>query len=92
LAKNFDTNEALADFQVYAERVREKLDGMGIDFEEVYAKSLVIKCGAKTFRPKKIEVAYYFVAIGKSLRVEYGVMTDAGILQIAFEYFRPASK
>jgi hypothetical protein len=94
LAKDPDTNEALADFQVYAGKVRDQLAGMGIDFEEVYATSFIVKFGAKTttFHPKKIEVGYNFVALGKSPRVEYGVMTDTDILQIASEYFRPAAK
>ena len=93
LAKNPDANEALADFQVYAERMSGRLDGMGIDFEEIYATSFVVKRGAKTttFRPKK-GVGYYFVALGKTPRVEYGVMTDTSILQIASEYFRFAAK
>ena len=44
LAKDPDTNEALADFQVYAGKVRDQLAGMGIDFEEVYATSFIVKC------------------------------------------------
>ena len=93
LDKNPDTNEALADFQVYAERVRGQLEGMGIAFEEVYATSFVVKCGAKTmrFRPK-IGVGYYFTAPGKSPHVEYGVRTDVDILQVAKDQFHPTSK
>jgi hypothetical protein len=81
--KDPDTNEALADFQDNAGRVRDRLAAIGIDLEEVYATSLIVKCGEKTttFRPKKIKVGYYFVAVGKSPRVEYGVMTDSDILR-----------
>jgi len=94
LSNNPDTNESLADFQFYATRVREKLHDAGIDFQEIYALSFAIKYGTKTttFRPKKTTVGYYFVAPGRSPRVEYGVMTDADILHIATEYFHLASK
>jgi hypothetical protein len=90
LDKEPDTNEALADFQVYAARVHEQSHDAGFNFVEIYASSFVVKCGAKTtvFRPKKIQIGYYFVAPGKRPRVEYGVMADMGILQIASEYFR----
>jgi len=93
LDKNPDENEALADFQVYAERVRGQLERMGIAFEEIYATSFVVKCDAKTrrFRPKT-GVGYYFVAPGKLPHVEYGVMTDADILQVAREHFHPTPK
>jgi len=93
LSKDADTNEALADFQYYAGRLREQLRHAGVDFEEVYASSLLIECGAKTtrFRPEKVEVGYYLIAPGKSPRVEYGVMTDEDILQVAYEYFGPTA-
>lgn len=94
LSKDPDTNESLADFQFYATRVREKLRNAGIDFEEIYASSFAVKCGTKTttFHPKKVTVGYYFVVPGRSPRVEYGVMTDEGIFDVAAEYFRLASK
>jgi hypothetical protein len=94
LSKEPDTNEALADFQYYAGIVRPQLHDVGVDFEEVYASSFRVKCGAKTttFHSGKIGIGYYFVATGKSPRVQYGVMTDSDILHIASEYFRLASK
>jgi hypothetical protein len=94
LSNDPDTNESLSDFQFYAATVREKLHDKGIDFEVIYASSFAVKSGAKTttFHPQKAAVGYYFVAPGKSPRVEYGVMTDADILQVAAEYFRLASK
>jgi hypothetical protein len=94
LAKDPDTNESLADFQLYATSVREKLDNAGIQFQVIYASSFVVRCEAKTttFRPKKTTVGYYFIAPGKSPRVEYGVMTDVDILRVATEYFQLASK
>src|SRR5262249_10205001 len=86
-------NEALSDFQVYVERVREQLEGMGIAFEEVYEASFVVKCDEKTrrFRPK-MGVGYYFVAPDKPPHVEYGVRSDGDILQIAKEHFHPTPK
>jgi hypothetical protein len=91
---NGDTNEALADFQYYAKQVREPLRKAGIEFQEVYAHSFQIRLGSKTtvFRPIKEDVGYYFVAPGKKPRLEYGVMTDHDLLEIAHEYFGIASR
>jgi len=93
LDKNPETNEALADFQVYAARVRGQLEGMGIALEEFYATSFIVRCGAKTmrFRPKS-GVGYYFTVPDKSAHVEYGVMTDTDILKIAKDQFHPTSE
>jgi len=73
LSKDPDTNESLADFQLYATTAREKLNNAGVSFEEIYATSFAVRCGAKatTFRPKKAKVGYYFITPGKSPRVEY---------------------
>ncbi|HTQ98302.1 MAG TPA: hypothetical protein VMH89_15930 [Candidatus Acidoferrum sp.] len=94
LLQDPDTNESLSDFQFYAQRVRTKLHDAGIDFQEIYAAAFIVKCGAKTrnFHPQKAEVGYYFIAPGKSPHIEYGVMTDADILQIAKEYFHPTPR
>jgi hypothetical protein len=69
LGKDADTNEALADFRLYAGPVREPLRKAGIDFQEVYARSFRVRSGAKvtTFRPKAVGVGYYYVAPGKNL-------------------------
>jgi hypothetical protein len=94
LSQDPDTNESLSDFQFYAQSARAKLHDSGIDFQEVYASSFSVKCGSKTknFHPQKTQVGYYFVAPGKSPHVEYGVMTDADILQVAKKYFRSIPK
>ena len=91
LQREPDTNEALSDFQEYAHRVREPLRQRGIDFHEVYANSFVIRRGKTTvmFTPDKVQVGYYFVAPNKKPRIEYGVNTDDGLLQLADEYFGP---
>jgi hypothetical protein len=83
------TNEALDDFQFYAAKVREPLSKSAIAFHEVYAHSFRITIGRRStvFRPEKVEVGYYFVVPGKEPRVEYGVMTDADLLQAARDYF-----
>jgi hypothetical protein len=88
-----DKNEVLSDFQLYATKVRKPLNDMGITFKEIYAKSFQVQRGTRitTFRPGKIYVGYYFVAPGKEPRVEYGVLTDADLLQIAKEYFDQTS-
>lgn len=94
LQKDADTNEALADFQFYATRLREPLKKAGIDFHEVYAHAFRVRVGKTitTFRPAAGDVGYYFVAPGKRPRIEYGVMTDADLLQVANEYFKLASQ
>jgi hypothetical protein len=89
LQKDADTNEALADFQLYATRVREPLKNAGVEFHELYTRSFRVRVGkaVTTFRPAKVDVGYYFVVPGKKPRIEYGVMTDADLLQVANEYF-----
>jgi len=92
-ASDSDTNEALADFQIYTARVRRPLRSRGIEFRELYVHSLRIRVGTSvsTFRPK-VYVGYYFIAPGRKPRVEYGVHTDDELLEIANEYFRNSSK
>ena len=53
-----------------------------------------MRVGVKTttFRPGKITVGYYFVAPGKKPRIEYGVNTDDGLVDIAKEYFGKVGK
>jgi len=94
LAKEPDTNEALVDFHLNAKNVREPFRKAGIEFHELYAHSFRLRDGNKltTFRPGKVGVGYYFVEPGKNPRVEYGVMTDADLLQLANEYFGISAK
>jgi uncharacterized protein YecT (DUF1311 family) len=89
LQNNADTGEALADFQLYAKQVREPLKKAGIDFSEVYSHSFRIRIGqeATVFRPTKDDAGYYLIVPGKKPRIEYGVMTDSDLLQVAREYF-----
>ena len=85
-----ETNEALADFHIYAKQVRDRLAKMGIDFREVYASSFRVTTGGKstTFHIGPATARYYVVAPGKEPRIEYGVETDSDLVQIATEYFR----
>ena len=94
LLKDPDANTALDDFQFYARKVRQPLEKKGIEFREVYAHRFSIRRGTTvlTFAPKKTQVGYYFVAPGKKPHIEYGVMTDADLLQAADEYFRAAQR
>jgi len=89
LEKDPDTNEALGDFQLYAANLREPLRREGIEFHELYAYSFRVCVGNRstTFRSVKGNVGYYLVAPGKKPRIEYGVMTDVDLLQVANEYF-----
>lgn len=87
-----DTNEALSDFQEYAHRVRESLRTRGIEFHEVYGNRFGITHGKTVviFAPDKVQVGYYLIAPNKKPRIEYGVNTDDGLLQMADEYFGPS--
>lgn len=84
-----ETNESLSDFQFYAGNVRLPLEKAGVDFHVVYAPSFQIRINTKTttFRPTQAKVGYYIAAPGKRPRIEYGVMTDTDLLQVADKYF-----
>jgi hypothetical protein len=92
-AKDLDsdqnTNEALADFQFYNDKASAPLHKAGIEFQEAYAHSFRLRYGntVRTFRTGKISIGYYFATPGKKPNIEYGVMTDADILDIARKYF-----
>jgi len=84
-----ETNEALDDFQFYAERSNAQLAKAAVEFHEVFAHSFRVRLGTKTitFHPGKVGVGYYLVAPGKKPCVRYGVMTDTDLLQLADKYF-----
>jgi len=94
LAKDPDTAAALDDFQFYARKVRDNLEKRGIEFHEVYAQSFTVRNGkaVTSFKPTKVDVGYYLVAPKREPRVEYGVMTDADLLQVVDEYFGATNK
>jgi hypothetical protein len=94
LLRDPSSSEALADFQFYATRVRRPLEKAGVDFKEVYVRAFRVRVGktVTTFRPVKVDVGYCFAAPGKKPRVEYGVITDVGLLQIANDYFGAIQK
>jgi hypothetical protein len=94
LSADNDTNETLADFQWYAKSARQSLAKRGIEFKEVYANSFRIRVGSTVtiFRPTKSGVGYYLIAPGKRARIEYEVMTDTELLQVADDYFSPPAQ
>jgi hypothetical protein len=49
-----DSNEALSDFQLYAERVKQPLSKLDIDFKELYFRSFCLHLSGEeiVFRPK----------------------------------------
>jgi hypothetical protein len=93
LEKDPDTNESLADFQIYARKVSGPLSEAGLEFHELRAHSFRLRVGKRltTFRPAKV-VGYYLVEPGKKPRIEYGVMTDIDLLKVAKEYFDISAK
>jgi hypothetical protein len=94
LQKDGDTNETLSDFQFYAKQVREPLKKTGIEFSEIYAQSFRVRIGqeATVFRPAKGNVGYYLIVPGKKPRIEYGLITNTDLLQVANEYFGTSAK
>ena len=81
------TDEALSDFRFYLGPARKALKAMGMNLELVEAPSFQVRLGGKAriFRPAEA-VGYYLIAPGKEPRIEYGVMTDLDIVQVAKEY------
>jgi hypothetical protein len=94
LPSGSDLNEALADFQLYAGQVKVPLEKLGVDFYEVYTRSFRISIAGKltAFRTGKAAVGYYFIAPGRKPRIERGVDSDIGILQVAHDYFGGLAK
>ncbi len=91
LESDQDTNEALSDFQLYAAQARPRLKKASIDFHEVYANSFRLRVGnsTTTFRPT-VHVGYYLIQPGRKPHIEYGVMTDSDLLDLAANYFSAA--
>jgi hypothetical protein len=90
LDKDADLNETLSDFQLYARKAREPLRKAGVEFHELYVNSFQLRIGQSltSFRPTKATVGYYFIAPGKKPQIEYGVMTDLDLLDLANKYFK----
>ena len=86
--ENATANEALSDFQYYAERMKRSLVKSAIDFQELYVRCLRIDVDKKTtvFRPK-LAIGYFLIAPGKKPDIQYGVMTDDDLMVVARRYF-----
>ena len=84
-----DSNEALSDFQFYADQVKQPLSRLDIDFKELYVRSFRLHVSGRdiVFRPKSDAVGYYLIAPGKKPHIEYEVMTDADLILVAKSYF-----
>jgi hypothetical protein len=84
-----DGDEALSDFEFYFSKVEGPLKRAGISIYEADAHSFRVRSAGKwqTFRPGKIGVGYYLVAPAGVPQIEYGVMTDVDLLEIARKYF-----
>ena len=91
---NADSNEALSDFQFYAESVQQPLGKLRIDFKVLYVRSFRLHFNGRNteFRPKSDTAGYYLIAPGRKPLIEYGVMTDADLLLVAKRYFGLAVK
>jgi hypothetical protein len=85
-----DTNEDLSDFQYYDDEVRAPFKKAGIELHETYTRSFSVRLKGKVleFRTtRNNDVGYYFIVPGKKPHVEYGVMTDQDLLDVAHDYF-----
>jgi hypothetical protein len=84
-----DANEVLGDFQLYAQQAQALLRQRGIEFHVVDGGEFTVVVGktVTAFKPAKIKVGYYLIAPGRKPRVEYGVMTDIDLVQVADDYF-----
>jgi hypothetical protein len=82
-------NEALSDFNYYAARVQPRLKKAGIEVRVINGSSFRVRIGGRlrTFRSGPIEVGYYLIAPGKEPHIEYGVMTDDDLIEVAAKYF-----
>jgi hypothetical protein len=86
---NQDASEALSDFNYYVFNAQEPLKKVGIEVQIVNERSFRIQTGAKVrnFPNSKARAGYYFIQPGRQPHVEYGVMTDDGLLDTARRYF-----
>jgi hypothetical protein len=88
-----DEDEALDDFQWYAMQSSKRMKAAGIEFHVVSARSFRVSVLGKTqvFTAKE-SVGYYLVAPGKKARVEYGVITDDDLMEVARSTFGTVRK
>lgn len=89
LKNDADIDEALGDFQLYYSQASAPLRKAGIDFPGTDTLTFNLRIGKKLrrYRMRKIGVGYFFITPGKEPHIEYGVMTDADLLDAARKYF-----
>ena len=89
LKNDSDVNEVLSDFQLYYSQASAPLRKAGIDFADTDTLTFKIRIGKKVqrYRMGEIGVGYFFIAPGKKPHIEYGVQTDADLLEAARKYF-----
>ena len=89
LRENPDTNEALSDFQLYASQAQKRFEKTRVRFHVVYARSFNLRTQGRImkFKSGKVDVGYYLIAPRKKPQVEYGVMTDDDLIEVARRYF-----
>ena len=82
-------NETLSDFNYYAATVEPRLRKAGVELRVIYGSSFQVRTGEhlRTFRSGPTEVGYYLIAPGKDPHIEYGVMTDDDLIEVASKYF-----
>ena len=87
---NADLNlgETLGDFQAHLRRAKRRLEASGIKVHELYTRQFQVETvgSARAFRPGKSGIGYYFIRPGAKPRIEYEVMSDVDILDVAAQY------
>ncbi|UWZ86525.1 hypothetical protein [Occallatibacter riparius] len=84
-----EESDALSDFVFYAGQVGPTLQRAGIEFRELDGSFFRVQKGKRTltFRAGPIKVGYYLIAPGQEPHIEYGVMTDEDLAEVAAGYF-----
>jgi len=92
--KDADNDEALGDFQLYASQSSKRMQAAGIVFLTTSSSKFRVQVGGNSrfFEAKKILCGYYLIAPGIEPKVQYGVMTDDDLMDLAARTFHLVRK
>ena len=87
-----DGAEALGDFRHHLGGARAALERAGFAVHETYADTVRLLVSGRTidFRPREhsVRIGYYLIAPGRAPQIEYGVLTNDDVVDVAMAYFR----
>jgi hypothetical protein len=86
--------KASSNFHLHAAHARKAFTNLGIAFHELYTDSFGLRTGnlLLIFHPGKAGGGYYLIAPGLKPCIEYGILSDADLLQLAKRYFGQPGK